>query len=435
MVTHIITRSENSSTVTSSTLGKGSALSHQELDSNFINLRDGKLDNVDDDFTGELQIKGSGGSATGSVRLFDNDDSNYLAIKAPATIGSNYTLTMPANDGDSGEVLTTDGSGNLTWTDKTVDTTNLVSDTSPQLGGDLDINGQDIVTTSNGHIDIKPNGTGQVRIDTNIIEQYSGAGLVINHRGQGTHNGAAYGAPEGGETTGSTMLFNTGIQIEGRGAHEFPAVVLRNTSDATRYNNLWAAKARPTSGDYTVDDYLDEDDIIFRFFGAGYQGTDGQGNSVFSYGSATVDLYATENHSSTVNGGGFRVATLNTGVDAANGAETTKLDITDSVKVLNPKAATTAALNVEGSIRLKNGSTPSNVTDSSHFYAKDDGGVSHIYAVDEGGNEQKLSSHNSDNEWEYYSRNLNTGKVVRINMERMIRDIEKLTGKTYIENK
>ncbi len=206
MATHIITRSENSSTVTSSTLGKGSALSHQELDSNFINLRDGKLDNVDDDFTGELQIKGSGGSATGSVRLFDNDDSNYLAIKAPATIGSNYTLTMPANDGDSGEVLTTDGSGNLTWTDKTVDTTNLVSDTSPQLGGDLDINGQDIVTTSNGHIDIKPNGTGQVRIDTNIIEQYSGAGLIINHRGQGTHNGAAYGAPEGGATTGSTMI-------------------------------------------------------------------------------------------------------------------------------------------------------------------------------------------------------------------------------------
>ena len=434
MATHIITRSENSSSVSSSTLGKGSALSHQELDSNFINLRDGKLDNVDDDFTGDLQIKGSGGSATGSVRLFDNDDSNYLAIKAPATIGSNYTLTMPANDGDSGEVLTTDGSGNLTWTDKTVDTTELANDSSPQLGGDLDVNGNELVTTSNGNILLTPNGTGQIRIDSNVVEQHSAAGLVINHRGQGTHNGANFGAPEG-DSTGSTMLFNTGIQIEGRGQYEYPALVMRNTS-INGYNNLWAAKARPSGGStYTTDDYLDEDEIIFRFFGAGYQGTDGAGNSVFSYGSATVDLYATENHSASTNGGGFRVKTLNTGTDAANGAETTKLDITDSVKVLNPKAATTAALNVEGSIRLKNGSTPSNVTDSSHFYAKDDGGVSHIYAVDEGGNEQKLSSHNSDNEWEYYSRNLNTGKVVRINMERMIRDIEKLTGKTYIENK
>ena len=44
MPTHIITRSENSSSVSSSTLGKGSALSHAELDSNLINLRDGKLD-------------------------------------------------------------------------------------------------------------------------------------------------------------------------------------------------------------------------------------------------------------------------------------------------------------------------------------------------------------------------------------------------------
>lgn len=37
-------------------------------------------------------------------------------------------------------------------------------------------------------------------------------------------------------------------------------------------------------------------------------------------------------------------------------------------------------------------------------------------------------------EWEYFSRNTETGKVVRVNMEQMIRDIEQLTGKTYIEN-
>ena len=325
---HIITRTENSSSVSSSTLGKGSALSHSELDSNFINLRDGKLDIASASsglctLTGELSLKGSGGSATGAVRLYDNDDSHYIDIKSPATVASNVTLTLPANDGDSGEVLTTDGSGNLTWTDKTVDTTNLVSDTSPQLGGDLDVNGQDIVTTSNGHVEIKPNGTGQIRIDSNVIEQYSGNGLVINHLGIGTHNGANYGAPEG-DSTGSTMLFNTGLQIEGRGQYEYPAVVLRNNS-INGYNNLWAAKARPSGGStYTTDDYLDDDEIIFRFFGAGYQGTDGAGNSVFTYGSATIDLYATEDHSSSVNGGGIRLKTLNTGVDAADGAETEK---------------------------------------------------------------------------------------------------------------
>lgn len=34
------------------------------------------------------------------------------------------------------------------------------SDTSPQLGGDLDVNGQDITSASNGNIDLNPNGSG-----------------------------------------------------------------------------------------------------------------------------------------------------------------------------------------------------------------------------------------------------------------------------------
>jgi len=38
----------------------------------------------------------------------------------------------------------------------------LVDDTTPQLGGSLDVNGQKIVSASNGDIDIEPNGTGDV---------------------------------------------------------------------------------------------------------------------------------------------------------------------------------------------------------------------------------------------------------------------------------
>lgn len=38
----------------------------------------------------------------------------------------------------------------------------VVDDTTPQLGGDLDVNGQKIVSTANGDIDIEPNGTGDV---------------------------------------------------------------------------------------------------------------------------------------------------------------------------------------------------------------------------------------------------------------------------------
>ena len=43
-----------------------------------------------------------------------------------------------------------------------IDTVDIVNDTSPQLGGSLDVNGNKIVSTSNGDIDIEPNGTGNV---------------------------------------------------------------------------------------------------------------------------------------------------------------------------------------------------------------------------------------------------------------------------------
>ena len=48
----------------------------------------------------------------------------------------------------------------------------IISDTTPQLGGDLDINGKKIVTTSNSHILLQPNGTGKVGIG-NITVPYS----------------------------------------------------------------------------------------------------------------------------------------------------------------------------------------------------------------------------------------------------------------------
>ena len=45
--------------------------------------------------------------------------------------------------------------------------TDVSGDSSPQLGGDLDMNGNDIVTTSNANIDLLPNGTGKVIMDGN----------------------------------------------------------------------------------------------------------------------------------------------------------------------------------------------------------------------------------------------------------------------------
>jgi len=61
-------------------------------------------------------------------------------------------------------------------------------------------------------------------------------------------------------------------------------------------------------------------------------------------------------------------------------------------------------------------------------------GTAEVFVKDAAGNETQISPHNAQGEWEYFSRNVKTGKTVRINMEEMIRDIEQLTGKTYIKD-
>ena len=87
-----------------------------------------------------------------------------------------------------------------------------------------------------------------------------------------------------------------------------------------------------------------------------------------------------------------------------------------------------------------NGVAPSSLPDGqAYLYARNvSGGAddtqTHLFTKDEGGNETQLGPHNKDNEWEFYSRNTITGKVVRINMERMIRKLEEFTGETFIEN-
>ena len=59
-------------------------------------------------------------------------------------------------------------------------------DTSPQLGGNLDVGGNSIVSASNGDISITPNGTGSVVIDGLSHPQADGsAGQFLKTDGSG----------------------------------------------------------------------------------------------------------------------------------------------------------------------------------------------------------------------------------------------------------
>jgi hypothetical protein len=54
-------------------------------------------------------------TAQGNLRLQDTTGGEYVGIQAPATLAASYTLTMPTDDGTSGQALVTDGSGVLSW--------------------------------------------------------------------------------------------------------------------------------------------------------------------------------------------------------------------------------------------------------------------------------------------------------------------------------
>jgi hypothetical protein len=54
-------------------------------------------------------------NAQSDLRFADSDSSNWVAFQAPATVAANVTWTLPAADGTTGQVLSTDGSGTLSW--------------------------------------------------------------------------------------------------------------------------------------------------------------------------------------------------------------------------------------------------------------------------------------------------------------------------------
>lgn len=65
---------------------------------------------------GEVVITGNTQIQTGSsIKFFDDNDSNFVALKSPNTVSTNVTFNLPAADGSNGQVITTNGSGTLSF--------------------------------------------------------------------------------------------------------------------------------------------------------------------------------------------------------------------------------------------------------------------------------------------------------------------------------
>ena len=123
-------------------------------------------------------------------------DLNSNNIDFPTTANISDCLDEDAMGSDSATKLATQQSIKAYADTKLA---NVSEDTTPQLGGNLDCNGNDIVSTSNADIDIIPNGTGDVNLGADTVQVGDNdADATITTQGTGdlilnTNNGSNAG--------------------------------------------------------------------------------------------------------------------------------------------------------------------------------------------------------------------------------------------------
>jgi len=141
---------------------------------------------ADATIAGDLTISGDdltmGTNTAGHLLIADGTNFN------PVSVTSLSEISTVAND-DVFLAVDTSGGGLKKITRSAIVSglassgaiSNVADDSTPQLGGSLDVNGEDIVSVSNGNITLTPNGTGVVRVDgTNGIDMESGAISIKN---------------------------------------------------------------------------------------------------------------------------------------------------------------------------------------------------------------------------------------------------------------
>ncbi len=207
----------SNNTVTSAMIVDGSIVNADI--SNSADIAGSKLSLVSTSSTAGIIVKGDG-SSDGYLQLNCSQNSHGIKLKSPPhSANQNYTLTFPSAI-VNGAFLKTDANGNLSFAAVNTD---LVNDTSPQLGGNLESNGNDIVLgdgdkvrfgTSNdlqifhdsSNSFIKDVGTGSLVVQANIFAVNNAAGteqmmkavqdgaVELNYNGSKKFETTSYGA-------------------------------------------------------------------------------------------------------------------------------------------------------------------------------------------------------------------------------------------------
>ena len=178
----------------------GTTIGHTS-DTDLLTLADGVLT-----IAGDLVVSGDditmGTNTAGNLLVADGTNFNSIAV------GSLSEISTVAND-DVFLAVDTSGGGLKRISRSAVVSglasssalSNVVEDTSPQLGGNLDMNGADIVTTSNATIDLAPNGTGTV-----VVRGNTNSGRVVFNCESNSHGQTLASQPHSASATNTMLL-------------------------------------------------------------------------------------------------------------------------------------------------------------------------------------------------------------------------------------
>ena len=157
------------------------------------------------DISGNVAIDGviaMGANTAGALLIANGTNFNPTTIPSLAEISTAATEdTFLAIDASGGGLKKITRGTIIAGTGSSGDLSSVVEDTSPQLGGNLDVNGKDIVTTSNATLDLAPNGTGTV-----VVRGNTNSGAIVFNCESNSHGQKVFGQPHSASVTNTLML-------------------------------------------------------------------------------------------------------------------------------------------------------------------------------------------------------------------------------------
>jgi len=178
----------------------GATIGHTS-DTDLLTLADGVLT-----IAGDLVVSGDditmGTNTDGNLLVADGTNFNSVAVSSLSEISTAASGDIfIAIDASGGGLKKITRSAVIAGTGSSGDLANVVEDTSPQLGGNLDMNGADIVTTSNATIDLAPNGTGTV-----VVRGNTNSGAIVFNCESNSHGQKVIAQPHSASVTNTLLL-------------------------------------------------------------------------------------------------------------------------------------------------------------------------------------------------------------------------------------